>query len=228
MDTSGISKRITDRMKELGLKGVDITRATGMSSGGVSHWCNGTSNPSGKYLISLCYVLQCNTNWLIHGKGDLSPHNKDAESNSVFIPLIRNEVEVPFIYEVFLSTENHKYIVEKHPERKHKFNKSVLKGVGVKPSDVVCIQVNSSNMAPLLPKNAIVGVNTAQVRILDGDMYAFDHSGMLRINLIYRMPRSGLRIRSFNRDEFPDEVYDLKEVNDLRIIGRIFWYSALI
>ncbi|CCN38195.1 putative Peptidase S24/S26A/S26B/S26C [Vibrio nigripulchritudo SFn27] len=67
-----ISKRITQRMSDLGLKGVDITNATGVSSGGVSQWVNGVTKPGGSNLLSLAKLLQCEPEWLLNGKG-ISP-----------------------------------------------------------------------------------------------------------------------------------------------------------
>ena len=75
-----LSDRLRTRMQELELKGIDITKATGMSSGGVSHWLNGTVKPSGKYLLPLCRVLQCQPDYLIYG----APlPGKVAESSAV-------------------------------------------------------------------------------------------------------------------------------------------------
>ncbi|WP_328590426.1 helix-turn-helix domain-containing protein [Veronia nyctiphanis] len=70
-----ISDRIKQRMAALGLKGVDITRATGVSSGGVSQWMSGMTKPSGVKVFSLAKVLKCDPQWLMQGedKGDQVP-----------------------------------------------------------------------------------------------------------------------------------------------------------
>ena len=60
-------------------------------------------------------------------------------------------------------------------------------------------------------------------------MYALDHDGLLRVKLLYRQPGGGLRLRSYNSEEHPDESYDGRYVaENLRIIGKVFWYSVLI
>lgn len=74
-------------MKELGLKGVDITKATGVSSGGVSQWTNGMTKPSGERLISLSKILECSPEWLVTGEepsGFATPHG--YQSNTKDIP----------------------------------------------------------------------------------------------------------------------------------------------
>ena len=63
----------------------------------------------------------------------------------------------------------------------------------------------------------------------DGDLFAINHDGQLRVKVLYRLPRGGLRMRSFNRDEHPDEEYSAEDIRqeNIEIIGRIFWYSVL-
>jgi transcriptional regulator with XRE-family HTH domain len=91
------SDRIKLRMRELGLKGVDITRSIGVSSGGVSQWTQGLTTPNGKRLFALAKLLQCDPSWLITGVGndgnaeshdttDLSAIN--ARSIAFRVPLI--------------------------------------------------------------------------------------------------------------------------------------------
>ncbi|MCY1297396.1 HTH-type transcriptional regulator PrtR [compost metagenome] len=60
-------------------------------------------------------------------------------------------------------------------------------------------------------------------------MYAIDHAGELRVKVLYRLPGGGLRIRSYNDAEYPDERYDAEYVeHNIRIIGKVFWYSVLL
>ena len=51
-----------------------------------------------------------------------------------------------------------------------------------------------------------IGVDTATTHITDGEIYALEHDGMLRVKFVYRLPGGGIRLRSFNREEYPDEV----------------------
>ncbi len=49
------------------------------------------------------------------------------------------------------------------------------------------------------------------------------------MKLLYRLPGGGLRIRSFNSDEHPDERYEPQEAAEhINVIGRVFWYSVLV
>jgi phage repressor protein C with HTH and peptisase S24 domain len=58
-------------------------------------------------------------------------------------------------------------------------------------------------------------------------MYAVDHDGMLRVKMLYRLPGGGVRIKSYNNDEFPDEFIQPEKMQDINIIGWVFWWSVL-
>ena len=62
--------------------------------------------------------------------------------------------------------------------------------------------------------------------VIDGDLYAVNHNGQLRVKQLYRLA-GGIRLRSFNRDEFPDEDYAYSELEDeqLVILGHVFWWG---
>ena len=79
-------------------------------------------------------------------------------------------------------------------------------------------------MEPVFPDGSTVGVDRGATTVVDGKVYALQDDGMLRIKALYRLPGGRVRIRSFNREEHPDEERD---VASLHIIGRVFWSSVL-
>lgn len=228
-----ISDRIKQRMKALGLKGVDLTKATGVSSGGVSQWVNGITKPNGEKLIALCKVLQCQPDWLLYGEDKTVSYEPNAEWAGAIEPwgngtaLGEDEVELPFYTEVEVSAGMGAHAVRENHGPKLRFAKSTLKRSGVDPSHAACVKVRGTSMEPVLPDGATVGVDTASNTIKDGEMYAIDHDGMLRVKLMYRIPGGGIRLKSFNSEEYPDEKYGWEESRNIRVIGRVFWYSVL-
>lgn len=84
-------------------------------------------------------------------------------------------------------------------------------------------------MEPVLPDGSTVGVDKGKTSVKDGDMYVLRHGDHLRVKLLYRLPRGGIRLRSFNHDEHPDEEYPQAAMieEEIEIIGRVFWYSVL-
>ncbi|MGO1270068.1 MAG: S24 family peptidase, partial [Pseudomonas bubulae] len=92
-----------------------------------------------------------------------------------------------------------------------------------------CVTVRGNSMLPVLRDGATVGVNAGKSGIgdiVDGDLYAINHNGQLRVKQLYRLP-SGIRLRSFNRDEHPDEDYSFHDIQDeqISILGHVFWWG---
>lgn len=142
-------------------------------------------------------------------------------------PLSPDEVEIPFYKEVELSAGNGSIVQRENSGFKLRFAKSTLRRYNIQPDMAACVVVSGNSMEPVLPDKATVGIDTANTRIKDGDMYAIDHGGMLRVKVLYRLPGGGIRLRSFNRDEYPDEDYPAEQANEVKVLGRVFWYSVL-
>ncbi|MCA5967396.1 S24 family peptidase [Pseudomonas sp. P129] len=144
-------------------------------------------------------------------------------------PLEGDEVEVPLLKEVELSAGNGSIAVQQHSSSKLRFGKLTLRRQGIEPAAVICVSVTGSSMEPVLPSGSTVGVDQGRKEIKDGDIYALSHSDHLRVKMLYRLPSGGIRMRSFNREEYPDEEYSKERIvlEDIKIIGRVFWYSVL-
>ncbi|MDD2061074.1 helix-turn-helix transcriptional regulator [Pseudomonas putida] len=140
-----------------------------------------------------------------------------------------DEVELPFFKEVELSAGKGSEVMLETHGRKLRFGKRTLQRKNIDPSAAGCVPVTGNSMEPVLPDGSTVGVDTTAVAVQDGKMYAIDHNGQLRVKLLYRVPGGGLRLRSYNDSEHPDERYDGDYVNQhIRIIGKVFWYSVLL
>lgn len=142
-------------------------------------------------------------------------------------PLSPDEVEIPFYKEVELSAGNGSVVQRESAGYKLRFAKSTLRRYNIQPDMAACVVVSGNSMEPVLPDQATVGIDTANTKIKDGDMYAIDHGGMLRVKVLYRLPGGGLRLRSFNRDEYPDEDCRPEQASQVKVLGRVFWYSVL-
>lgn len=144
-------------------------------------------------------------------------------------PLDDDEVEVPLLKEVELSAGSGRTAIQEFSSAKLRFGKYTLRRQGVPPESAVCVSVYGNSMEPVLPHGSTVGVDRSKTSIKDGDIYALSHNGHLRVKTLYRLPTGGIRMRSFNRDEHPDEEYSQESIaaQEIRIIGRVFWYSVL-
>lgn len=145
-------------------------------------------------------------------------------------PLDDDEVEVPLLMDLELSAGNGRSIDGQQRTTKLRFNKITLRRQGIEPSDVVCVAVSGNSMEPVLPHGSTVGVDQGKTAIKDGDIYAINHNEDLRVKILYRLPGgAGIRMRSFNREDHPDEEYSNEKIADenIVILGRVFWYSVM-
>ncbi|GGK53044.1 Phage repressor protein C, contains Cro/C1-type HTH and peptisase s24 domains [Pseudomonas koreensis] len=144
-------------------------------------------------------------------------------------PVEDDEICVPFLREVELAAGSGRFTVEESPNSFLRFGKRSLRQNGVQFSNAKCVTVRGNSMLPVLRDGATVGVNTGVTsvsEITDGDLYAINHNGQLRVKQLYRIP-TGIRLRSFNRDEHPDEDYTFQDIQEeqIVIIGHVFWWG---
>jgi phage repressor protein C with HTH and peptisase S24 domain len=142
-------------------------------------------------------------------------------------PLHDDEVAIPLYKEVELSAGNGATEVTAANGRLLRFAKSTLREAGVQECNAACATVKGRSMERLIMDGATIGIDEGTKNIEDGEIYAFDQEGMLRVKYLYRLPGGGVRIRSENDDEFPDEVLTAEEFSHIRMLGWVFWWSTV-
>lgn len=227
------SERIKSLRKERGYTLHELARRIGVSHAAVSQWENNADiEIKSDRFFKLAQVLGVTPEYLMDGKKTFEVNESKttykAGSFEVWdskTPLHDDDVELPFFTEVELSAGIGSEVVREDNGFKLRFSKSSLRRANVDPSNAACVQIKGDSMEPILSDGATVGVDTSQTNIIDGKMYAIDHAGMLRVKVLHRIP-GGLRVRSFNSDEYPDETYKGDELNDIKVIGKVFWSAA--
>lgn len=104
------------------------------------------------------------------------------------------------------------------------FGKSTLYRKGIQPDKVFCCTLNGNSMEPRIAEDATIAVDTGIETIRDGKIYAFQHDDLFRVKYLYRLPGGKIRIHSANEEEYTDEIVNGEEI---RLIGRVFWWSVL-
>lgn len=225
MNTLG--SNINRRLKELDMKQKALAERAGVSHVLISRIISGQVLSSSK-IAEIARALNTTVDAL-HGRTEPNKNRLgellEWDSNT---PLSADEVELPLFREVQLSAGAGSGYVQENQGAKLRFAKSTLSRVGVVPSSAACCYVNGDSMEPVLPNGATVAIDTDKKSIIDGSLYAVDHGGLLRVKQLYRLPHGAIKIRSFNRDEYPDEIVTPESEDDFRIIGKVFWYGVLI
>jgi phage repressor protein C with HTH and peptisase S24 domain len=235
-------ERIKQKMSERGLEQKDLVTKLGVSKGTISNWLNdknkGISEDS---LEQLARILRTTPSYLRYGveseeaRGTARARGEAAINSMARIdawdsdtPLGEDEVELPLFREVELSGGHGSTMVQENHGAKLRFAKSTLRKKGIDESVAACCFVTGDSMLPILPHGSTVGVDKSSLNIVDGNIYAIDHGGLLRVKYLYRIPGGGVRIRSANRDHYPDEDLTPDQLEHFRVIGRVFWYSVLL
>lgn len=148
-------------------------------------------------------------------------------------PLDDDELELKLYKEVELSSGHgtllRTEVKESTSGAKLRFSRYTMRTCGVEPANAVFATNTGNSNTPLILHNASVGIDKGMTRIVEGELYALDHDGQLRIKFLQRLPGGGIRIHSFNSAEYPDEDYDADQILEQRIVvlGRVFWWSTI-
>lgn len=245
--------RVKAARKYAGLTQGELAEKIGIKQASISDLERGKS-ASSSYTASIARACGVSPFWLETGQGEMlsesTPESTSGMENVTHLPTHRanefqivgdlsvwdsdtpleeDEVFVPLYKEVELSAGGGSTSIQEVPGRKVRFARSTLREAGVQPENAQAAQVSGNSMARLILPGATIGIDIGTTQIYDGDIYAIDHGGMLRVKYVYRLPNGGLRLRSENVEEHPDEIFSAEEVaaEGIRIIGWVFWWSTV-
>lgn len=239
---------LKDRLK-LARKNASLTQAelaqrVGIKQASISEIERGLTRSSG-YLIKIAQVCGVDPIWLSEGTGSIDSSTtslkvmpSEIESNAELLgdlvtwetedPLDDDDCEVPYYAEVEFAGGNGMTEVIEVASRKLRFSNSTLRAAGVECQNAACARIKGKSMERLILDGAAIGFDRACTSIIDGEIYAFNQDGMLRVKYLYRLPGGLIRIRSENFEEYPDEMISLDQYHqDVRMLGRVFWWSTV-
>lgn len=228
-----LAERLQFAMDKMGKKQVELAALAGTSQVTISNILNGVTK-SPRNGLQIAKALKISPEWLLNGTGEMVQpkiESNVAETGSFDLwdrntPLNDDEVEVPLFQEIRLAAGNgFADDIMDYNNFKLRFSRATLRRQGVQYENAVCVVADGNSMEPVIPNGATVGIDTGNKTIRDGSIYAINHGGLLRIKLLYNMPNNQIKIRSYNTDEYDDEIADLNEVS---VIGKLFWYSVLL
>lgn len=113
------------------------------------------------------------------------------------------------------------------PDKKLRFSRETLNAAGVEPSRVAITKLPCRSMERLILEGSPIAFDLSFKRVIDGEIYAFQQAGILRVKYLYKLPGGGIRFRSENSTEYPDEYLTWEELTKITILGRIFWWSTI-
>lgn len=228
-----LAERLQFAMDKIGKNQVELAALAGTSQVTISNILNGVTK-SPRNGLQIAKALKISPEWLLNGTGDMVQpqiESNVAETGSFDLwdrntRLNDDEVEVPLFQEIRLAAGNgFADDIMDYNNFKLRFSRATLRRQGVQYENAVCVVADGNSMEPVIPNGATIGIDTGNKAIRDGSIYAINHGGLLRIKLLYNMPNNQIKIRSYNTDEYDDEIAGL---DDVSVIGKVFWYSVLL
>lgn len=214
MAKKSIGDRIAEVRRRKGWSQSQLSEKCGWGSGQsrVSNYEQNRSTPSLEDIGKLARVLGVNSAFLAFG--DISERDPGYEDGS--IPTFGDDD----IYTIPPLPGSATY-------GNLKLEKSLLDKVGIKNDAGRWFILRDNSMEPVIPTESAVAVDTQDRSIISGMRYAVLHGGILTVRMVYQLPKGAFRLKSYNREEWPDEIVDAADADDLEIIGRVAWYCVM-
>lgn len=148
--------------------------------------------------------------------------SRHAPSNSLLTE------EIPYLIELDDPLDSSRTVIEISVTAHLDLNSEILAKQGVPPEHVVAVAISGNSMTPVLQDGSTVVAHLRETQVVDGRMYVIDHGGQIRVKALYRLPGGGVRMRSYNTQEHPDETYSAHEMKEekISIMGRVFWGAS--
>lgn len=231
MNTSG--DRLRALLRECHLSATDFAANRKVTPQHVNNWFK-RGIPMAR-LDEVAELLTVNARWLRTGEGPKHPCDSANENNGgdsgasrhTSRSSLRSDVEVPVYKET--ESDNGDVLIAEAPGKKVRLPLHVLQSMNINIDNAICVAMIGNSMADKIQDGSVIGIDRGLTRIIDGEMYALEHGGMLRVKYLYRLPGNGLRLRSHNSTEHPDELFTAEQIEQqgIRVLGWVFWWSTL-
>ncbi|MET0613651.1 MAG: helix-turn-helix transcriptional regulator [Pseudomonas caspiana] len=231
MNTSG--DRLRALLRECHLSATDFAANRKVTPQHVNNWFK-RGIPMAR-LDEVAELLTVNARWLRTGEGPKHPCDSANENNGgdsgasrhTSRSSLRSDVEVPVYKEIESDTGD--VLIAEAPGKKVRLPLHVLQSMNINIDNAICVAMIGNSMADKIQDGSVIGIDRGLTRIIDGEMYALEHGGMLRVKYLYRLPGNGLRLRSHNSTEHPDELFTAEQIEQqgIRVLGWVFWWSTL-
>jgi len=222
-----LAERLKIAREKAGLSQAQLAEAIGLSQQSVAKIENGETLQPRK-IKEIAKALDVSQKWLqlgIEENASFSDYVVEEAEGSRLDPEIFADIP---ILDIELSAGNGceaeviESVIDWFPLRRIDLRKA-----GVSATNARIVKIWGNSLLPVLNNGDHVAVDTSQTNpIRDGDLYAVRDGVLLRVKVLISQPDGGLIIRSFNKDEYPDEILTFNERRArIHVIGRVFWSS---
>ncbi|WP_430442340.1 XRE family transcriptional regulator [Providencia huaxiensis] len=223
-----IAKRLLEARIKAGMSQADLAEKVGVSQQSIQKIESGqTSAP--RRIEDIAKAVNVSAQWLQFGARDENGKKTEFEVKEwedVSHSADTEFVDIPVLdIELSAGSGANAEVIESE-EYTYPFRRDELRKHGVSASNARIVTIVGNSLYPVLNSGDKVAVDISKKDIKDGDLYAIRDGVLLRVKILVYRPDGGIVIRSFNRDEYPDEQLPRNEAAArVHVIGRVFWSS---
>lgn len=223
MNTTGA--RIRRAREDKGLKQGELAKKIGVSNVTISNWESDTHHLRAENAAKLAEALGVHVNYLLDGKLPEAIIGEQIIAWDNERSPINDEIVIPFFQRNDSSLNSGELGVANRAQQPI-LTRQALSAYGVDVENAVSAIVLGKNLEPNIPEGATICIDKGDTEIKNGRIYAFYYGGITCIKILYNLPKGGLRLANYNKEEYPDEVITAEERAEIEIIGRVFNFSV--
>ncbi|HCT9023285.1 TPA: helix-turn-helix transcriptional regulator [Proteus mirabilis] len=222
-----IAERLLSARLKAGLSQADLADKVGVSQQSIQKIESGqTTFP--RRIEDIAHAVGVSAHWLQFGAPDENGSKTNFEVKEWEDIRYHNDdfVGIPVLdIELSAGSGANAELIELE-EYTYPFRRDELRKHNVSTNDARIVKIIGNSLYPVLNSGDLVAVDVSKRDIRDGDLYAIRDGVLLRVKILVYQPDGGIIIKSFNKDEYPDEQLSKNEMAArVHIIGRVFWSS---
>ena len=228
-------KEFKDRLRkariEKNISQVELGRLTGESQSKIAALESGR-NKKPTNTVQLAEILGVSAYWLETGKGGMHPSPAQDEIKDIHRPMLWSSNDplpeddytfAPYMKEQAFCGGAGSFEIPDYNGFRLPFGRATLRRKSINPDNVFCCTLTGDSMEERIAEDAAIAVDAGEKTIRDGKIYAFRHGDLFRVKYLSRLPGGRVKIKSHN-PAYEDEEAGLE---DIEVIGRVFWWSVL-
>ena len=228
-------KEFKDRLRkariEKNISQVELGRLTGESQSKIAALESGR-NKKPTNTVQLAEILGVSAYWLETGKGEMHPSPAQDEIKDIHRPMLWSSNDplpeddytfAPYMKEQAFCGGAGSFEIPDYNGFRLPFGRAALRRKSINPDNVFCCTLTGDSMEERIAEDAAIAVDAGEKTIRDGKIYAFRHGDLFRVKYLSRLPGGRVKIKSHN-PAYEDEEAGLE---DIEVIGRVFWWSVL-
>ena len=208
----------------------DFSRAIGKAPAQVNQWLNGYRNIGDGVALNIEKSLGLPQGYLDGVVTNQPP--KENEITGIHRPMLWSSNDplpeddytfAPYMKEQAFCGGPGSFEIPDYNGFRLPFGRATLRRKSISPDNVFCCTLTGDSMEEKIAEDAAIAVDAGEKTIRDGKIYAFRHGDLFRVKYLSRLPGGRVKIKSHN-PAYEDEEAGLE---DIEVIGRVFWWSVL-